>query len=83
MSHTLFSAPVNPGQKLKGDKMIWGKTYSEIMDKGRKNDIWFAWHPIRLEEDGRWVWWQKVKRFLAGSKDLTWYKYYLLSEKNT
>lgn len=61
--------------------MIFGRTYSNKKSmKIHKNDIWFAWYPIQLE-DGRWVWWQKVKRFLASSINdkMLWYKYYLLS----
>ncbi len=36
--------------------MIFGLCYK---DK-RKPYIWFAWRPVHLMEDGRWVWLQKV-----------------------
>ena len=25
-----------------------------------KSWIWFAWYPVKLEKDGRWVWLEKV-----------------------
>ena len=35
--------------------MIFGRTYPNKKSmKMCKNDIWFAWYPIQLE-DGRWV----------------------------
>ena len=61
--------------------MILGKTYLDKRNiKKYKNDVWFAWYPIQLE-DGRWIWLQKVKRFLTSSISgrMLWYKYYLLS----
>ncbi len=35
--------------------MIWGRKQGEI-----RTYIWFAWYPVYLD-DGRWVWWEKVK----------------------
>ncbi len=42
--------------------MIWGKSYQEKkIIKNRKNDNWYAWHPVQLVT-GRWVWLQRIKR---------------------
>lgn len=48
--------------------MRWGKTDTEkfnIYFEKRKEErtwkLWFAWYPVRLEEDGRWIWWECIE----------------------
>ncbi len=47
--------------------MIFGKSYDEIdqteqlkLQSMKNGKIWFAWYPVR-ENNGKWVWLQKVK----------------------
>lgn len=44
--------------------MKWGKTNAQV-EEGREPNIWFAWHPVHLQ-DGRWAWLEKVEREYAG-----------------
>ncbi len=39
--------------------MIWGDTF----DNTTRRRNWFAWRPVQLTNDGRWVWLQKIYRY--------------------
>jgi hypothetical protein len=43
--------------------MIWGKTFKQQEREQENKDMsWFAWYPIQLT-NGRWLWWEYVRRF--------------------
>ncbi len=49
--------------------MIFGLTFK---DKD-KPQIWFAWRPVQLTNDGRWIWWEKIIRQRDGRRYSWWY----------
>lgn len=58
--------------------MIWGKTNKQKIEKQKQKDSnWFAWRPVQLD-DGRWCWFERVRRVFWASWGTAGYDYYLL-----
>ena len=43
--------------------MIWGETTEQNYARMTTPQLWFAWHPVVLDDSGRWVWLEYVLRW--------------------